>query len=189
MENQARAYLRLFKDLCKQINSSLDFGEVLRSLTENTVKTLDVKGSAIYLLDSKNMRLRLSASHGLSRAYLQKGPIDAEKSIVESLNGKWVRVADATQDERIQYPKEARQEGVVSILSVPLALRDQVIGVLRIYTGAPREFSEMEKELISGLAEIGSIGIENARMYHHLKADYDRLISDVYQWFDFGKQA
>ena len=44
-------------------------------------------------------------------------------------------------------------------------------------------------EVISGLSEIGSIGIENARMYDHLKTDYDRLIADVHHWFDFGRKS
>jgi hypothetical protein len=50
----------------------------------------------------------------------------------------------------------------------------------------PYTFSELENEFISGLAEIGSIGIENARMYSHIKADHEKLIFDIHQWFDFG---
>jgi hypothetical protein len=46
--------------------------------------------------------------------------------------------------------------------------------------------SDVENEFITGLAEIGSIGIENARLYSHMKADHEKLISDVHQWFDFG---
>jgi hypothetical protein len=52
----------------------------------------------------------------------------------------------------------------------------------------PKQFSEEENDFISGLAEIGSIGIENARMCDHLKTDYDRLITDVHHWFDFGRR-
>jgi len=33
----------------------------------------------------------------------------------------------------------------------------------------------------------GSIGIENARMYIILKADHEKLIYDVHQWFDYGR--
>jgi len=65
----------------------------------------------------------------------------------------------------------------------------EAIGVLRIYTSEPKEFSETENEVISGLSEIGSIGIENARMHDHLKTDYDRLITDVHHWFDFGRKS
>jgi hypothetical protein len=43
--------------------------------------------------------------------------------------------------------------------------------------------------VITGLAEIGSIGIDNARLHDHLKSDYDRLIADVHHWFDLGKTS
>ena len=179
-------YLKLFKDSCKKINSSLELREVLNSIVENTVKILQIKGCSILLLDKTHHRLVNSASYGLSTAYLKKGPLDSEKSIVESLNGTPVMVMDAQHDDRIQYPEAAKAEGIASILSVPMSVRDRIIGVLRIYTATPREFTDAENEVITGLAEIGSIGIENARLHDVLKSDYDRLIADVHQWFDFG---
>lgn len=179
-------YLKLFKQLCKKINASLAIGEVLQSITDNAVKMLFVKGCTVFLLDKKRKKLSVSSSCGLSEAYINKGPVDAEKSIVETLSGKWVLVSDAQNDDRIQYAQEALKEGIASILSVPMLVKGNVIGVLRIYTPEPRIFSDLEREFISGLAEIGSIGIENARMYSHLKADHEKLISDVHQWFEFG---
>ena len=98
-------------------------------------------------------------------------------------------VMDAKNDDRIQYPEATKAEGIASIFSVPMSVRDKTIGVLRIYTSEPKEFSEAENEVISGLSEIGSIGIENARMHDHLKTDYDRLIADVHHWFDFGRKS
>lgn len=187
MPVQEIRFLKLFKDVCKKINSSLDIREVLNSITENTVKTLNLKGCTIFLLDQMEKKLKISSSDGLSEAYLNKGPVDSEKSIVETLSGKWVLIPDATNDYRIQYPVEAKKEGIITILSVPMSVKEKIIGVLRIYTSEPREFSEIEKEFISGLAEIGCIGIENARMYTILKADHEKLIYDGHQWFDYGR--
>ena len=179
-------YLSLFKDVCKAINSSLDIGEVLKAITENTVKILNIKGCTIFLLDKTKKQLIVSASYGLSKEYIIKGPVDSEKSIESTLKGKWVLVSDAKNDRRIQYQEEAKKEGIASILSVPMSVKGKIIGVLRLYTSVPKPFSELENEFISGLAEIGSIGIENARMYSHVKADHEKLIFDIHQWFDFG---
>lgn len=187
MNSKELQYLRLFIDVCKQINSSLDFGDVLKGITENTVEMLGVKGCAIVLLDKEKKTLRVSAFHGLSADYVNKGPLDAEKSIAECLTGNRVLVADTQHDPRIQYPEDAQREGIASILSVPMSVKNQIIGVLRIYMSAPRDFSETETILISGLAEIGSIGIENARMYHHLREDHEKLLADAHQWFEFGR--
>ena len=186
MTSKEIEYLRLFKDVCKAINSSLDAGEVLEKITKNTVEILNMKGCTIFLLDKDKKQLIASSSYGLSKEYMNKGPVDSEKSIESSLKGDWVLVSDAKNDHRIQYREEAKKEGVVSILSVPMSVKGTVIGVLRLYTSKPHTFSEFENEFISGLAEIGSIGIENARMYSHIKSDHEKLIYDVHQRFDFG---
>ena len=186
MSDQAIKYLRLFKELSKKINSSLDIGDVLKSITENIVKTLDVKGCAIFLLDKSKKRLLNSSSYGLSEVYVNKGPVDSEKSIMETLRGNWVLIANAQTDEKIQYREEAKREGIVSILSGPMIVKGTIIGVIRIYTSTPLNLSDIENEFITGLAEIGSIGIENARLYSHMKTDHETLINDVHQWFDFG---
>ena len=186
MKKDGMEYFRLFRDVCKLTNSSLDVREVLDLITENIVMVLGVKSSAIFLLDKKSKRLEISASHGLSEAYLKKGPVDAEKSIIESLAGNPVQVYDATNDVRTQYPEEAKKESISSILSVPIPVKGNVIGVLRIYTAQPHEFTDDEVELASSLAEMGGIAIENARMYHHVKMGYDSLFNDVHQWFEYG---
>ena len=186
MEIKEKTYIRLFRDTCKVINSSLNLAEVLKLITENVTNALNVKGCAIFLWDKQKNILKIRATHGLSESYLKKGPIDADKSLAATLEGKSVLVYDIQKDTRIQYPAEAEKEGVASILSVPISVKEQIIGVLRIYTSEQRIFSEDESEFISGLADMGGIAIENARMYHHLKADHDRLITEVHQWFEFG---
>ena len=110
---------------------------------------------------------------GLSESYLRKGPLDADKSIAETLNGQIVLILDTANSSRVQYPEEAIKEGIASVLSVPITVKGQIIGVLRIYTAEQRNFSDDEYELISGLADMGGIAIDNARMYDHLKAEHE----------------
>ena len=184
MPAQEIRFLKVFKNVCKKINSSMNMEEVLDTITEDTVKTLNAKGCAIFLLDHMEKKLKVRSSDGLSEMYLNKGPVDSEKSIVETLSGTWVLIPDATNDHRIQYPVEAKKEGITTILSVPMSLKNKIIGVLRIYTSEPREFSDAEKEFISGLAEIGSIGIEKVSMYTILKKDHEKLTDDMHKSFD-----
>ena len=179
-------YFKLFRDVCKVINSSLDLKEVLKLITENIVTALEVKACTVFLWDRKRNTLELSAAHGLSEAYLQKGPLDADKSIAETLKGKTVIISDATADPRVQYPDAAKSEGITSVLSVPISVKNQIIGVLRIYTSQKRDFSSDECEFICGLSDIGGIAIDNARMYAHLKVDHEKLVAETHRWFEFG---
>ena len=41
--------------------------------------------------------------------YVRRGPVSADRSISEALNGKPVAVLDATQDERVQYREQPRK--------------------------------------------------------------------------------
>ena len=186
MKAQEQNYFRLFRDICKVINSSLNLVEVLNLITENVVSALNVKACTVFLWHTKKNILEVSATHGLSESYLKKGPLVADKSIAETLGGESVFIYDIGGDPRIQYPDEAKQEGIASILSIPISVKTQIIGVLRIYTADRRNFSKDENEFIAGLADMGGIAIDNARMYDHLKADHERLIVDVHQWFELG---
>jgi len=189
MQTKEMQYFKLFRDVCKVINSSLDLKEVLNLIAENIVTVLDVKACTVFLWDRERNTLELSAAHGLSEAYMKKGPLDADKSIAETLDGEIVIILDANTDPRVQYPEAAKSEGIASMLSVPISVKDRIIGVLRIYTSEQRDFSDEECEFICGLSDMGGIAIDNARMHDHLKADHEKLIYDTHRWFEFGKTS
>ena len=180
-------YFRSFRDVNTLISKSLNLKEVLDSITTNLSRSLITKGCAIFLLNNVENRLKLQSSYGLSDAYLNKGPLEAEKGIAECLDGKSVFVLDTATDPRTQYRAEAEREGIASTLSVPISAKGQIIGVLRIYTAKPHEFTENETEFIVGITEMGGIAIENANMYDQLKSEHEKLIDDAIRWFEFGR--
>ena len=169
-------YFKTFHEVTRAVLSALDVRAVLRLITKSIVSSLDIKGSTLMLLDEKSHRLELVASHGLSQKYLKKGPLYADRSIADASRGKPVLVENAPADDRVQYGQEAAEEGIASILSVPMVMRGQFIGVLRIYTSEPRRFSENEMDLISAIAEIGAIAIENARIFEAREAELSKVL-------------
>lgn len=187
MENKEKSYFRLFRDTCKAINSSLNLSDVLDLITVNVKAALDVKACTVFLWDRKRGTLEVGATHGLNESYLKKGPLDADKSIAGTLQGNSVLIHDTADDPRVQYPDQAKKEGIASIFSVPISVKGRIIGVLRIYMSEKREFTEDQVEFINGLADMCGIAIDNARMYDLLKADHEKLVTETYQWFEFGK--
>ena len=174
MKTQDRLYFDSFREVVKAVNSTLDLQKVLNLLVFDVTKAMDLKACIIRLLDPKTRTLASMASHGLSEKFLDKGPVDADKSISDAMEGKTVSIYNAPDDPRVQYPKEVTEEGIASILSVPMHIKGRVIGVMRLLTSEPREFSEDEINFAEALAEIGAIGIENARMYERIKQDYEK---------------
>ena len=158
-----------YQDATKAISSSLNLNEVLDLIVKSVVN----------LLDDTRKRLETRVACGLSDNYLAKGPIDADKSITEALEGKTVFIKDVANDNRVQYPGEAQNEGIVTILSIPLKAKDQVIGVLRVYTGEVRDFTAREMDLINKLAAQAGIAVMNAKLYQGIKDDYESLKKEL----------
>ncbi|MCX8117134.1 MAG: GAF domain-containing protein [Desulfobacterota bacterium] len=188
MDMEAKSFLiDSFREVVKSIHSSLDLHEVLRSLVTKVVEVMKVKGCSLYLLDRGRRRLELVATQGLSDRYLLKGPVDADRSIAETMEGKTVWIPDASQDPRVQYRDEAKEEGIVGILSLPLTVGGQVIGALRLYSSEPRSFSPEEIGFLKSLSEMGAIAIENAKKYETIRKDYEFVVKDLYHFYGYRR--
>jgi GAF domain-containing protein len=177
---------RIFLDMAASITASSDLKTVLQTLTEDVAKALYVKAATIRLLDENRVTLHLAASYGLSEKYLKKGPISAEKSIAQALQGKPVVVKDAATDSGVQYRNEKKEEGIVTILSVPIKSRDEVIGVLRLYSATAREFTADEIQFVNAIAHMGGVAIQNMQLMAMLKEDVKDLRENVWifkSWF------
>ena len=180
-------FLKGLLEVSKAVNSALDVKKVLQLLVKTAVTALEIKAAAVRLLDDKRLKMELVASYGLSDRYITKGPVGTDKSITEAMMGKAVSIYDVASDDRATYPKESLEEGIKSILSVPITLKGNVIGVMRIYTSEPRDFSEDEITFISSLAEQAALAMENARMYQKLKGEYEELMGDIYSFTGFTR--
>ena len=173
-----REYLRSFQEISSTISASLNIGKVLELVVTKITEVLGVKGCVVRLLDPKTQNLYVARSHGLSQDFLNKGPVDAQRSIAENMAGRVVVIDDVFTDPRIQYPAEHAGEGIRKILSIPLMVRGKVIGVLRILTGERPPFTKREINLATAIAQQCAFAIENARIYQRLKYEYQQLLID-----------
>ncbi len=163
--------------ITRTISSSLDLKEVLHLIVKKTCETTGSKGCTLMLLDDKGQRLEVKASFGLSDQYVGKGPVSTDKSISDTLRGAPIIIEDAASDPRVQYPQEAKKEGIASIVSVPISLRGRIIGVFRLYTSIPCKFTQDDIHFLIAVAEQSGIAIENAKMYQHVKTNYEKLMT------------
>jgi GAF domain-containing protein len=176
-----RYYQELY-EVAAVLNSARDPQAVLHAIVALVAKAIGAKGCSLMLLTPDRKVLLHTAAYGLSDWYVRKGPVSADKSISESLEGKAVAVLEATKDERVQYRQQARKEGIVSILSVPTMLREEIIGVIRLYTVGPRQFSTEDIYFVGAVAHLGAIALENARLYEAVQKDYETFRRDMLEW-------
>jgi GAF domain-containing protein len=173
-----RDYYTALYQAAMTISSSLELPEVLQSVVKSITEAMQVKACGLRLLDRRTGQLQLSAVHGLSSGYLAKGPVEVEHSPIDSeaLCGKTVIIPDVSVDSRFQYKEAAKREGIVSVLCVPLEVRGEAIGVLRVYTDEPCTFHEDDIQFLSVLASLAGLAIANANLYASLKNSYDGVM-------------
>ncbi|MBN2469503.1 MAG: GAF domain-containing sensor histidine kinase [Anaerolineae bacterium] len=161
----------------QDVNATLDSTTTLERLAANATLALSGSGAAIRLLTPAGDRLEMVAAHGLSRMYLEKGPVELAQSQLdrEALSGKPVRICDPQHDPRIQYPREMAAEGIRSLIVAPIMGQRSPLGVLRVYSDNPDCFTDEDVDFVVAIAQQGAIALENAIAHEALtKADQQR---------------
>lgn len=167
IDSQARQ-LRELKTLARvsqTINEPLYLDEMLNVVVEMAAKVMGAAVCTLRLVDDEQEELVVRAAKS-NIDYKRKPPIKT----TEGINGLVVRerrpitVADVRADKRFPFREAAAREGLVSMLAVPLIVRERVIGVMNAFTTEPRTFTDAEIGLFSTLANQTALAIENAQL-------------------------
>ncbi|MBC2714520.1 MAG: GAF domain-containing protein [Desulfobacteraceae bacterium] len=177
---------RLFHDLSAGINASLDFKQIITTLTVDLGHSFKAKGVSVMLLDEDHKTLKPVAVHGIDDSLLSKEALAKDKTITQTLKGETVLIPDAAKDNGVFNPEAHQKENIVTILSVPIKSGQSVNGVLRLYFAAPKDFYKDEIMLINAFALQAGLAIQNTACFLSLENDYKDLKDDMWShrsWF------
>jgi signal transduction histidine kinase len=177
---QLRLKADLFESLAsvsQTINSALNLDDALNVITREACELMRGKMCSLMLLNESREWLDLRASYGAGEAYRTKPRVSASESLLGTVvrRKKALQLENVQTSSRYQSVEVARQEGLISLLSVPLLFGEEAIGALSIYTGVPYSFSNEEVRILSALAELSAIAIEKARLYERV-VDVEELL-------------
>jgi signal transduction histidine kinase len=155
----------------RDASATLDLQTVLNRLVESATRVLDCKGAALRLLDPERKQVAFAATYGLSDRYVERVPQEFTRSRLDqaTLAGEPLFVDDASEDPRVWNRNRVREEGIESMLSVPLSGKRGPLGVLRAYGGEGHKFSEEDAAFLELVAAHGVVAIENAQAYRMLE--------------------
>lgn len=140
--------------------------DVLQLIVTMTAQMMNSKICSLMLLDPPSGELRIMATQSLSELYRRKSNL----KVGQSISGRAVQerrpviVLDVTRERDYMYPEIARKEGLCSLLSVPMLIRDRAIGVINSYTSIPHVFSSEEIKVLQAIANQAAIAIENTKL-------------------------
>jgi signal transduction protein with GAF and PtsI domain len=165
MRQKARR-LETLSQVSETVASNRLIEDVLQLIVTMTAQLMNSKICSIMLVDPDSRELRITATQSLSDAYRRKPPL----KVGQSISGRAVQeqrpvyVPDVTDEGGFFYRDLAIQEGLHSLLSVPMLMKDNVIGVVNVYTSTHHVFSGEEIKTLQAIANQSAVAIEHTRL-------------------------
>jgi len=183
-------YFHVFRDIIRAMHSSTSLKEVLNVVVAKSSEVLDAKGALLRILNKDTNQFEVRAACGLGERYLSKGPVTTEKLLSDKTELHKVKIiSDILNAPRVEYPRVAWLEGIRMMVDVPLAVTEQMIGLIRIYLTEQRDFSGDELDFIITVAEQCACIIERVRLMENQKARFDHLATQMEKMSSLGRMA
>jgi len=160
-------------EISKAISSGLYLEDVLRLIVTVTANLMNSKICSLWILDEKDQKLKLKATQSISEEYLKERSLAMGEGVVGhvALGNQPMAILDVLKEPLYKEKELAKKEGLVSMLSVPMCIKDRVIGVINCYTSYPHPFSKGEEEMLTTVANQAAVCIENSGLMETLDID------------------
>ncbi len=172
-----KEYVEAVSKISEALTSGLYLEDILKLIVTVTANVMKAKICGLWLLDEKAGSLTIAATQSMSREYLKERSLKVGEGVVGLVaeEKKPVAIPDVSKDERFREKELAKKEGLVSMLSVPMMVKDGVKGVLNCYTTFPYEFTAGDIDLLSTVANQAGVAIENAELLTRVNMLQDEL--------------
>jgi len=140
--------------------------EMLQLIVNMLGETMPARVCSIMLVDQKKNELVLKAAKCSSEEYWRKPNLKIGKSLISRVvrEGRPLMVKDVTQEADYLYPELAKKEGVRSLISLPMIAKGKIIGIVNVYSGEERVFSEEDIRVLMTVCHQAALAIENTNL-------------------------
>jgi signal transduction protein with GAF and PtsI domain len=166
-------------EISQAISSDLYLEDVLKLIVTVTANVMQSKVCSLWLLDEKNKVFKIRATQTMSQEYLKERSLRLGEGVVGYVaqEKKPAIILDVLKEPRFKEKELARKEGLCSMLSVPMRVKERVIGVINCYTSTPHRFNETELALVTTVANQAAVCIENTELLVKSKVIQEELES------------
>ena len=180
--------LRELLDAVLAIGSDLDLSAMLRRIVEAAVELVDARYGALGVLDETRTRLAQFITIGIDdETHKRIGALPEGHGILGLLilDAKPLRLPDL-HEHPDSYGFPPHHPPMRSFLGVPVRVRDEVFGNLYLTDKTTAEvFSDVDQELVVGLAAAAGVAIDNARLHTRVQEfalveDRERIARDLH---------
>ena len=162
-------YIKALTDISHAITSDLYLEDLLKLIVMVTAKVTGVAICSLWLIDETPSPpiIRLKATQSIAPEYVKDRSLNLNEGVVGHVatTKKPLIIKNVLRERRFKEKEMARSLGLVSMVGVPLRLKDdKVIGVLNCFTCEPYAFSETEVNLLTAVANQAAVAILNTEL-------------------------
>ena len=173
-------YIKGLMDISKAITSDLYLEDILKLIVMVTANATGMEICSLWLIDEDQnpKKISLKATQAIDPDYVKDRSLSMNEGVVGfvAVNNKPLIIKDVAKDQRFKEKEMAKKLGLVSMLSVPMHIKDEkVIGVLNCFTAEPHVFSETEVNLITAVANQAAVAIFNTGLMVKTKVVQEEL--------------
>jgi len=173
-------YIKALMDISRAITSDLYLEDLLKLIVMVTAKVTGVEICSLWLIDDdvSPKKIRLKATQAIEPEYVQDRSLNMDEGVVGyvATHKCPLFVKNVLEEPRFKEKEMARKLGLVSMLGVPLKVKDKdVIGVLNCFTSEPHDFLETEINLITTVANQAAAAIMNTELMVKTKVIQEEL--------------
>jgi GAF domain-containing protein len=152
-------------------SSPTDVTPALKAIVESAADICDAYDAVVLLKEGGD--LRFSAHHGPIPMGREKWPISRRwvtgRAVIDKLTQ---HVHDVLGREGTHFPEAqemAHQDGIRTVLSVPLLQEGDAVGAIMLRRIEPRPFNDKQIELLKSFADQAVIAISNVRLFEQVQ--------------------
>ncbi|MCD4778524.1 MAG: GAF and ANTAR domain-containing protein [Desulfobacterales bacterium] len=173
-------YIKALMDISRAITSDLYLEDLLKLIVMVTARVTGVEICSLWLIDERvnPTMIRLKASQTIDPEYMKDRSLNMDEGVVGfvATHKRPLIVENVLDEPKFKEKEMAKKLGLVSMVSVPLQVKDEkVIGVLNCFTASRYKFSETEVNLIITVANQAAVAILNTELMVKTKVVQEEL--------------
>lgn len=165
-------HLEALNRTASEIASVLEIEDVLTAITERAAELLDAPIAYLLLVDKTRNEIAMRFAQGAETPEF----IELRLALGEGVGGRVARqlepffTTDYLNDSRFDHDSHVdevvRAEGIKSILSLPMHVFGELVGVMHVADRMPRSYSSDDIDVLMGLARHAALAIRNTQLYN-----------------------
>lgn len=151
-------------EVSKAITSTLQLDRVLEEIVRHVRDILRADACSLMLLEANYLVMK--TSEGLLKSQNYKPiPLGMGVAGTAAKTGQPTVVLDQDDGQASEFPTKVREQGLKTILCVPVETRGRVIGLINVYFRELMTHTPAQVNLLIALGSQAAVAIENARLY------------------------